>query len=80
MSFEWEDSDEKYEDIRSTNEMSLADIMYGFDCAECGEEVWSEDFDADPDNPVWYYSCHECELRYRVYPTKVRACASDADL
>lgn len=78
--FNWEESDEKYEDIRSTNEVSMSDMLYGFECGECGEEVWNEDFDPDPDNPCWFYTCHECEIRYRVYPTKVRAVGADADL
>jgi len=71
MVFKWEESDSEYEDIRSTNEVSLSDIIYGFDCAECGE---------DPDDPVWYYTCHDCGLRYSVEPTKVKACAYDKDL
>jgi len=78
--FEWEESDDKYTKYESTNEVSLSGIMYGFDCFECGEEVWNTDFYPDPDGPCWSYECHECDLHYTVRPTKVRASAADADL
>jgi len=77
--FEWEESDEKYTKYESTNEVSLSDIMYGFECFECGEEVWNTDFYPDPDSPCWSYECHECDLHYTVRPTKVRASAADAN-
>lgn len=77
MSFDWEDSDDKYAKYESSNEVSLSDIVYGFECSECGEVVRNSDFYGDPDSPVWRYECHDCELRYRVRPSKVTATVSE---
>lgn len=80
MVFNWEESDDKYTELNSTNEVSLSDIIYGFDCAECGEQVLNDDFHPDPDGPAWHYTCNDCGLQYTVYPTKVKARASDQNI
>lgn len=69
--FEWNNTpDERYADMRS-EEVPLSDNLYGFDCPNCGEEVWSEGAYMDPDGPSWDFNCHDCELRFRMQPTKV---------
>jgi hypothetical protein len=79
MSFEWEESDDKYTTYESTNEVLLSDIMYGFKCAECENTVHNSEFYGDADDPVWYYECHNCDLHYSVRPLKVTATVADAD-
>ncbi len=77
MSFNWEESGDKYTKYESTNEVSLSDIMYGFDCHECGEKLYNIEFYPDADNPAWAYECTDCDLHYTVRPTKVRATAAE---
>lgn len=68
--FDWEELDDKYADIES-EEVAFSDTLYGFDCPNCGSEVWSESFDPDADGPSWAYNCHDCEMRYRMYVSQV---------
>ncbi|AGM11412.1 hypothetical protein M199_gp254 [Halogranum tailed virus 1] len=79
MSFDWEESNEKYTDYRSTNEQGM-DSIYKINCAECGQDIHNIEFYPDADDPVWYYECHDCNLRHTVYPVKVKARASDMDV
>jgi transcription elongation factor Elf1 len=70
MSIEWNEVDERYTDLRS-EEVSFADTLYGFDCPECGQELYNEDADMDPDGPRWYYVCHECDKQFSMSVSKV---------
>lgn len=69
--YNWEEVDEQYTDIR-TDGVPIDEVLYGFDCPQCGAEVWSDGFDSDADSPSWGFDCHECDMRYRMYPSTVQ--------
>lgn len=76
MTFEWEQSDDKYTKHESTNEVGM-DAIYGVNCPECDDELYNVSFDPDADGPSWLYECNDCGLYVRVYPTKLGARSSE---
>lgn len=79
MTFDWAESDDKYAEYESTNEVGM-DAIYSVNCPECEEELYNTSFDPDADGPSWLYECHDCELYVRVRPVKLSASASDMNV
>lgn len=77
--FEWTESDSKWSVYETTNERDF-DAIYGFDCPDCGEQVWSDGCDMDPDGPTWYFECSDCELRFSMYVSSVTVTASESGI
>jgi len=64
---DWNEVDDRYAERRSES-VPFSDVLYGFNCPDCEEEVWSDGCDMDPDSPRWLFKCHECERRFSMSP------------